>query len=70
MSCTYCRKEIDRKIECYYYSRQAGMKGPYHWKCFVEACHESNKIGANDIEIALSFSSTYEHSSVFELSEN
>ena len=45
MHCIFCLKEI-REEENRYYSWQAGMKGNYHWDCFVEACHEANRIGA------------------------
>ncbi len=49
MFCIYCRREIqenDRR----YYSRQAGMKGQYHWDCFVEACRKANREGASELE--------------------
>ena len=49
MYCVYCRREI-REDDRRFYSRQAGMKGLYHWECFVEACHQANRVGANEIE--------------------
>ncbi|HHE46968.1 MAG TPA: hypothetical protein ENL08_04615 [Bacteroidetes bacterium] len=49
MVCIYCRREI-KDDERHYYSRQAGMKGLYHWECFVEACRLANKAGAHEIE--------------------
>ncbi|MDP8237918.1 MAG: hypothetical protein P9X24_02400 [Candidatus Hatepunaea meridiana] len=49
MVCIYCRREI-REDERQFYSRQAGMKGLYHWECFVEACRHANREGANFIE--------------------
>lgn len=49
MLCIYCRREI-QDGERRYYSRQAGMKGLYHWDCFVEACRHVNREGANELE--------------------
>ena len=49
MICVYCRREI-QDDERHYYSRQAGMKGLYHWQCFVEACRKANRTGAYEIE--------------------
>ncbi len=49
MTCRYCRHEIG-EAERRFYSRQAGMKGYYHWKCFVEACRQANRAGAQEIE--------------------
>lgn len=49
MVCVFCRKEIE-EMERKYYSRQAGMRGNYHWSCFVEACRNANRVGANEIE--------------------
>ena len=49
MFCIYCRREI-HEIDRRYYSRQAGMKGLYHWDCFVEACRKVNREGANELE--------------------
>lgn len=49
MLCVYCRREI-QEGERRYYSRQAGMKGLYHWDCFIEACHHANRMGAYEIE--------------------
>ncbi len=49
MLCIYCRREI-REKERRYYSRQAGMKGLYHWDCFVEACHHANREGSYELE--------------------
>jgi hypothetical protein len=49
MFCVYCRREI-HDDERHYYSRQAGMKGLYHWQCFVEACRNANRTGAYEIE--------------------
>src|SRR3989344_2417119 len=50
--CVFCRREI-RQGERRYFSRQAGMKGLYHWPCFVEACRLANQQGAKNIETAL-----------------
>jgi len=47
--CRHCQQEIlDGQRR--YYSRQAGMKGHYHWDCFVEACRQANNIGNNNIQ--------------------
>ncbi|MBM3328442.1 MAG: hypothetical protein FJY67_03080 [Calditrichaeota bacterium] len=48
-TCIYCHKEI-RQGEKRYFSRQAGMKGLYHWDCFIQACRQANKVGAQEIE--------------------
>jgi len=49
MQCVFCKKEI-REGERRYFSRQAGMKGLYHWECFISACRQANKVGAQEIE--------------------
>lgn len=49
MVCVFCRKEICEN-QRRYYSRQTGMRGNYHWECFVEACRQANSIGAKEIE--------------------
>ena len=49
MNCMLCRKQILEK-EKKYYSRQAGMRGHYHWKCFIDACRRANRAGAKEIE--------------------
>jgi len=49
MQCVYCKKDI-REGERRYFSRQAGMKGLYHWDCFINACRQANKVGAQEIE--------------------
>ena len=57
MYCVYCRREIeegDRR----FYSRQAGMKGLYHWDCFVEACRQANRTGGYEIESVTTISET------------
>ena len=64
LKCVSCSKEIregDRK----YLSRQAGMKGYYHWSCFVDACRQANKAGAQEIESLTISDSVFEnHQSV------
>ena len=60
MTCIYCKKEIhqgDRR----YFSRQAGMKGHYHWECFVQACRQANKVGAQEIETIAISAGLYEN---------
>ncbi len=59
MVCNFCRREI-REEDRRYYSRQAGMKGYYHWECFVEACRQANKIGAKEIETIAVSSGVYD----------
>ena len=49
MQCVFCKKEI-HEGERRYFSRQAGMKGLYHWDCFISACRQANKVGAQEIE--------------------
>jgi hypothetical protein len=48
MICKACGKEIPR--ENMYESKQAGMEGHYHWKCFIALCKQNNKVGAQRIE--------------------
>lgn len=47
--CTHCRKEIESG-QRRHQSKQAGMKGFYHWDCFISACRQANKAGAQEIE--------------------
>lgn len=47
--CVYCHREIGPG-ERRYLSRQAGMRGLYHWECFVEACRKANRAGMYEIE--------------------
>lgn len=49
VTCIHCKKEIHQG-EKRYFSRQAGMKGIYHWECFISACRQANKVGAQEIE--------------------
>lgn len=53
-SCSFCKKPIVAG-ERRYFSRQAGMKGLYHWECFVQACRQVNKAGATAIEANVVF---------------
>ncbi|MFH1011995.1 MAG: hypothetical protein V1784_12265 [bacterium] len=48
MICKACSKEIMR--ENAYQSKQAGMEGYYHWKCFIALCKQAHKVGAQRIE--------------------
>ena len=59
MLCAYCRQEI-REGERRYHSHQAGMKGIYHWECFVTACRRANKVGAQEIEATAVSNKVYE----------
>lgn len=49
MDCTFCKLEI-QDGQKKYISKQAGMKGTYHWECFLESCREANKVGSQVIE--------------------
>ncbi len=60
MMCVYCKKEI-HEGERRYFSRQAGMKGHYHWDCFVSACRQANKAGAQEIETIAVSAGLYEN---------
>jgi len=66
MVCIYCRREI-KDDERQYYSRQAGMKGLYHWDCFVEACRLANRAGANEIENISVSDDVYEYNPSYSL---
>ena len=59
MICKACQKEIDS--ENAYQSKQVGMEGYYHWKCFITQCKQTNKVGAQQIEGAAVSSSPYEN---------
>lgn len=48
-SCVYCQKAIT-KGQRRHFSWQVGMKGHYHWDCFVVACKEANSLGSRIIE--------------------
>ena len=69
MLCIFCRREI-REGERRYYSRQAGMKGYYHWDCFVEACRHANRIGAKEIESIAVSTGVYDNYSSYETSSD
>ena len=58
-TCVYCKKTIRRR-EWPYKSRQAGMKGLYHWDCFITACRRANQAGAVVIETILVIHNSYE----------
>lgn len=58
--CMFCRREIYDE-QRHYYSRQAGMRGYYHWECFVEACRQANKRGARKIESIAVSTGVYEN---------
>ena len=53
--CKFCQIDFtpDEKP---YISKQAGMEGDYHWKCFIEACRDRVpvSIGALDLPVASS----------------
>ena len=69
MICLHCSQEF-RQGEKPYRSRQAGMKGLYHWKCFVAACHEVNEQGENTLKATLSEKELYgegEHGHIIDL---
>jgi hypothetical protein len=62
--CRFCHREV-RKGERRYYSHQAGMKGHYHWECFVEACRQANRVGAQEIESLTVGGDAVDHHSVY-----
>ncbi len=67
--CKFCRREIlegQRK----YFSRQAGMKGYYHWECFVDACRQANRTGAQEIESIAVSTGAYESFGSFDSSDD
>ena len=57
MICRACQKDITNGKA--YQSKQVGMEGYYHWKCFVAQCKQTNKVGAQQIEGAAVSSSSY-----------
>ncbi len=65
MVCSFCRREI-RDEDRRYYSRQAGMRGYYHWECFVDACRQANKVGAKEIETIAVSTGAYDHFSTYD----
>ena len=67
MICVFCRREI-REGDRRYYSRQAGMKGHYHWECFVDACRQANRSGAKEIESIAVSTGVYDNYSNIESS--
>ncbi len=61
MICKSCNKEIEGSD--LYFSKQAGMEGHYHWKCFVALCRQANKIGTQSLEGTVISSGIYESTS-------
>jgi len=66
--CQHCRKEI-RQGERRYLSRQAGMKGLYHWDCFVNACRQANKVGAQEIETIAVSAGVYDNFNSYDVAD-
>lgn len=66
MICVHCKKEV-RPGERRYFSRQAGMKGLYHWDCFVAACRQANKLGAQEIETVAVSAGVYDNFNSFDV---
>lgn len=66
--CAYCRKEV-RPGDKRYLSRQAGMKGLYHWDCFLQACRHANKVGAQEIETIAVSAGLYDNFGGFDSAE-
>ena len=55
MICQHCNKQIilgQRR----HHSRQPGMKGNYHWGCFVIAVREANKRGEQEVKTSIAVS--------------
>lgn len=60
--CLHCG-EAFKPGEKRHHSHQAGMRGFYHWKCYIEACRQANRIGAQEIEIVTASLGTGEETS-------
>ncbi len=58
MICKSCNREIEGSD--LYLSKQVGMEGHYHWKCFVALCRKANKIGTQSLEGTVISSGVYE----------
>lgn len=56
--CSHCCQEF-RQGEKPYRSRQAGMRGWYHWSCFISACRQANEIGQKHLITILEEGRTY-----------
>jgi len=69
MICNFCRRDI-REDQRRYFSRQAGMKGYYHWECFVEACRQANRIGAQEIETIAVSTGVYDNYNSYDTIED
>jgi hypothetical protein len=50
ITCKYCQLDIASPDKPYL-SKQAGMEGDYHWKCFIEACRNRMPVGIGVIEV-------------------
>ena len=62
MICKSCNREIEGSE--LYLSKQAGMEGHYHWKCFVALCRKANKIGTQSLEGTVISSGIYESTTI------
>lgn len=67
--CVHCKKEI-HSGERRYFSRQAGMKGLYHWECFISACRQANKVGAQELETIAVSAGVYDNFNSFDSSDD
>ncbi|MBM3325895.1 MAG: hypothetical protein FJY65_02770 [Calditrichaeota bacterium] len=69
LTCNYCHKLI-HEGDKRYFSRQAGMRGYYHWECFVLACKQANRIGAHEIETITVSAGFYDNYSGYDIEDN
>ena len=60
MICQKCQKQIILG-QSRHHSRQSGMKGNYHWGCFVIAVREANKRGEQEARTSLAVTGLNEY---------
>lgn len=49
MICKDCKRPIEKGDQCHH-SLQSGMRGYYHWECFLNQCRQTNLVGAREID--------------------
>ncbi len=57
--CKHCHVEFSFG-EKPYISKQAGMEGDYHWKCFVDFCRDRVPVSIGAIDLPVPTSETEE----------
>jgi len=55
MICQHCKKDIIFNQKRYF-SRQSGMRGVYHWGCFVIAVRAANKRRDQEVKTSIAVS--------------